>query len=1132
MSYNLYEPEDLNKEVLMQNEDFVMDAATFLGQREGFFSDDPEELYDRFMEHFRYQNVNELTATRDLLYAKDANEDERAGMGRLMDTFDRMDSDLGWNAAFDYAGGVFTAPSTYAGMFSFGSGKAAALAAQQGLKLGIRGALKGAKRSAIGSAIVDAPLAAGTVLAQEQTRVETGVKDEIDFTNVGLATAISTVGSGTVGALTGAKRAKTSFEAEKIRQVALSKEKVVIETAHKKFSQPILKSKKGSTYTPKSTIGKDAKDLSDKMFLSLQETAPEKLKEGQKLKKRLQADGRFDPTTEKKVIENIATAASRIINQIPPVGKLTKKGIKKERITSRIARGIQEGHINNAGIAKIMREHGITTQQLAALFTEELSAAGAKMGQMGRLSAKEKAEALKELTEIDNAMMTLGDFTSGMRTKVNGELSGIQPIRSLGQGIMSLNKARIGFMTMQLATTARNVTNGYMRNYVYALDNFGAGLTNAAIGTGQGILGLANKDLAASARQSVMLGLGQMRTGAQAAYMKDLWLGTTSVETQALDLLFTDPRFGKNKLAQQLFRDLGDIAEETDSTTGIMWLARKANYFNTMSDNMFKRAVFAREIDKALFAKGQGGLNDFFKKYYSGPNAGKTAQGKFSQIDDDVISDAMEEALAFTFQLGKFKGKKGPFNTAADAFIEVTSSGPSGFLLSQGIPFPRYLVNQFIFQYEHMPILGLINFGGIISKTESRAARTTGTQEIAERFGKQLGGLGTLAAFFAMRTQLGDESTGPYQYNNPITGTPINVEANLGPFMGFAMIADLLYRMTAPNRKPLPFGIGDALGLPEGKLPQLHDNDKVAVDIPYRTRDIAKAFTGGTARAGVGLDMLNMVAEASVAYDNGELSDLAFDEVLYKTIGNFFNTFTVGGGMLKDLAATFMPGDYRTVQDNTDVDMMEYMFKQAARSIPQEYEPDEGDRALYTPYKADPVKNVNPFAKLLIGITEEEEKTFLRQELDRLNFDYFELSPRRIKLDAPASNDTRELMGRAMEREITSFFMSPDYKGDDVLKRELLKRRIEVERTKIRNRVLNIPEGLSDTEQERKWRTLFVNKVGGKTALVNSFFKQFYNEQDLYKLIEEAEDPLTKAHYYQIGMSLFEKYVKPREKQK
>ena len=33
-------------------------------------------------------------------------------------------------------------------------------------------------------------------------------------------------------------------------------------------------------------------------------------------------------------------------------------------------------------------------------------------------------------------------------------------------------------MTVQLATTARNMTNGYMRNYVYAFDNLGAGLYN------------------------------------------------------------------------------------------------------------------------------------------------------------------------------------------------------------------------------------------------------------------------------------------------------------------------------------------------------------------------------------------------------------------------------------------------------------------------------------------------------------------------------------------------------------------------------------------------------------------------------------------------------------------------------
>ena len=117
MTYHLYDDKDLTKEVLMENEDFLMDAATFLGKREDYSSSDPEDLYDRFMEHFRYQNVNEVTAVQDMFYAKDANDEDKAGMGRLMNTFDRMDSDLGFNAAQDYMGGVLLAPSTYAGIF-------------------------------------------------------------------------------------------------------------------------------------------------------------------------------------------------------------------------------------------------------------------------------------------------------------------------------------------------------------------------------------------------------------------------------------------------------------------------------------------------------------------------------------------------------------------------------------------------------------------------------------------------------------------------------------------------------------------------------------------------------------------------------------------------------------------------------------------------------------------------------------------------------------------------------------------------------------------------------------------------------------------------------------------------------
>ena len=1124
MSYRSFNDEDLTKENLLQDDQFIADATTFLGQREDFYTDNNEELYDRFMEHFRYQNVNEVTATRDLFFAKDADDATKSAMAGLQETFDRMDSDLGAEAIQDYLGGVFTAPSTYAGVFSMGAGKGASLAAQKGIQLGIREYLKGAGRTAAGSMLVDAPFAALTVAAQEGTRVETGLQDDINYANVGLGTAASLVGSGALGAATGARRVKVKYEAEKIRQTALAKEKVDIEQAHDTFTKPVMKAK--------GTIGKEARKLKNTLKLSLQETVPEKLKEGKKLKKKMKLEDRFDPSTETKVIENIAAAGAKILGDITPKAKVVGDKFKTERITSRLARGIADGDVTSASITRVLNQHNITMQELSSLFAEELSGSGRMLGRFGGLSKAEREEALKELTKIDLALQDLGDMTSGMRTKVDPKYSLMKPYKSVLNGVMEINKARIGMMTVQLATTLRNTTNGYMRNYVYALDNFGAATANVAIGTGQTILSLANKDLAVAARKSIQLGKAQYVTSFQSALMKDLWFGTTSVETAALELLFRDKRFAKSSLAKELFREMGDIAEETDSKTGLLWVARKANVLNNMSDNMFKRAIFAREIDKSLRAQGQGGLNDLFKKFYQAPDSGLSSQGKFSQISDDILKDAIEEALSFTFQTGKFAGREGVFNDGANFFIKATSSGPLGFLLSQGIPFPRYLVNQLIFQYEHMPILGMFDFGtGILSKSQRKAARTTGTAEFAERFGKSIGGLGMLAAFFGIRSQFGDEGTGPYQYK--VGGTVVNAEANLGPFMGYAMLADIIYKNSGPNRKPLPYGIGERIGLKDGKLPQLHDNDKVAVDIPYTRREIIQAFTGGTARAGVGLDILDDISEAAVRSQEGSLKDQELEETMYKTIGNFFNTFIIFGGMLKDVAATVLPADYRTVQDNTDVDMMEYMFKQAARSIPQQYDPDDGDIPRYRPTRSEPVKNVSPFLRFL-GITTEEQKTFIEEELDRLKFDYFELSPRKIKLDAPLTNQAQGLMGQYMEREIASYFASPDYQmiNSDVLKRELLRREIMQKRTEARNRVMNIPEDLSDTQNARRWKTAF-NDIGAKGQnLVNHMFQEVYGGDKLLDLIEKSDNPAQKAKLYQIGIDMYKRNFGTREMQK
>ena len=64
-SYN--QADKLSKEDLVNDVDFQEDALTFLMERQGLQENlTSEEVYDRFMEHMRFHNVNEITTLRDL----------------------------------------------------------------------------------------------------------------------------------------------------------------------------------------------------------------------------------------------------------------------------------------------------------------------------------------------------------------------------------------------------------------------------------------------------------------------------------------------------------------------------------------------------------------------------------------------------------------------------------------------------------------------------------------------------------------------------------------------------------------------------------------------------------------------------------------------------------------------------------------------------------------------------------------------------------------------------------------------------------------------------------------------------------------------------------------------------------
>ena len=213
----------------------------------------------------------------------------------------------------------------------------------------------------------------------------------------------------------------------------------------------------------------------------------------------------------------------------------------------------------------------------------------------------------------------------------------------------------------------------------------------------------------------------------------------------------------------------------------------------------------------------------------------------------------------------------------------------------------------------------------------------------------------------------------------------------------------------------------------------------------------------------------------------------------------------MGAGVIKDLVTTVDPS-FRQVADNTDVSPLGYMLKQATRSFPQMTgDEDQGSllgtgytglgprrEQLESPTRPGGLRSVNAFLKQITGLTPKQSKNYVEKELNRLKFEYYEISPRNIKLDKPLTNKARGLMGDYMEREVARYIAGPDYQGlaSDKVKRAKLKEIVNKVRGEAREIVLD-PENtgvatgtLTDAERDRSLKVLYLNKVPSNDRLI------------------------------------------------
>ena len=1200
--YNTFDSSQLNRENLINDDDFMADASMFLAEREDYTSDNVEDIYDRYLEHFRYQNVNEVSAARDMYHAQDLQKQgDQEGldrMNRLMSTFEKQDSEYNLETVTDYLGGIATAPSTYVGALSFGAGKAGAVAAQQGIKFGIRQILKegskkagtkltneasveGAKilsktkarqrwkdsfvgggyKTAIGAGVADTGGAFATAAYQEQTRVDTDMKDEFSYGQVGLITALSAVAGTAVGAFIGTQKAMTSNIAERFAMVEHKKLDTIVNNAYQ--------TKTLSNIAKGGSVASTQRKVRNKLKLSLKETDEALLEEGKALKvslkgknSKLSKNPNAVVSMSDKLIENIAMAGAELIHTIGPrllkkdqldagLAIYKEKGIKakgaidpkdikdgkiiagtredmKERITARVSRGLQRGlDVDNKGFTvdsymDTLKSFGLNPKQFSSLYSAEVSQAGRVLGTAGRISKEASAKFMADLTALEKAVFTNGDDAAIEGTKrlvkVKEDRGSFKNVT--GDFVQALNKTRIGLMTIQLATTMRNTTNGMMRNGTYGLDNLNTGIINIAKGkanqAGWSFSDLTKEELTKLGSDTIKLGNAQIKTAGQALKYKDMIMGMQSTDTAILMRIFKDPKLGKSDQALKLLRDLGDIGNLTGVDSGkLIGTAKFLNKLNTLSDNMFKSAIFSREIDKIIrtdidgkFANiitsttpnGVNSLNSLLKV--------RGGAGALKFLKDKDISTAMNNALDFTYQTSDFASKKGGFNKFANLFIEQAS----GIFGSAFVPFPRYLINQYRFVHEHAPIFGSLNLGGISNATGKSGVKPFLNFD-SEALGKQFTGAMMLSAFYGMREQLGDENTLWYEYKNPFGHGTFNAKASLGPYSVFAWAADWLYRRAGP------------------KGYDWHDNDKVMQN-KTDWAGLSESLLGGLGRSGTGLMFIEQFGEVlgNVTGEIDEKQEILWNDTLAKFTGNYLSTFTVGMGFIKDVVASVHP-DYRLLTDNTDVEFLPYMFKTATRSFPMEAHADgEGfsdydifNRGSQTsPSNTGGTVNTQPLLRQFIGLTPQREKNTAEKEFTRLGIAYRQIAP--IKLVEPLLNkESKQYVASYVESALTEYIESPSYQNlDNITKKKSLGVQLRVLRSDAINYVLERKDGDTNKQLKRKERALYFKGVpSASRTQVQKKWQELNPEEEFDTIYGDYGDYL----------DIYNTYIKPQDAQ-
>ena len=953
-------------EDLKDNKDFQKDLVRFLSsERINYSIDELREggvdfMVDEYVEHMRGQDANEVTALRDLSFAKDTTtrEQDRLAFGRLMETWDKVDGvGTGFlKGAGDYGEAIITSPATLASVFTGGYSKFGAMAATKATQLATRAAVKRimskefavqAGKGFATTAVVEGGLTAGQVEIQESARENT--IENYEGMSAGEKAFTIGLGAGFGGTIGGFSRGLSIKQADQVAENLMTQSATIASNKQATAKIAVKKlSKVGSTSQGRKKVNNILNKMNGLVDILAQRDVkknpldPKKVAEGLDIKKNILTEGpNINVTTglSRHTLQAITAAALEVADVI----KL-KDG---ERISTALAQAMDDEIINTKIIDKIINDYGLTREEFGYVFLSDLSEAGRTLGAAGQIARKIKKS---DLSEILDKIEVLSDRGVGVyNDRLAKEVSATVGVEkgSFGTAIEALriaDSARIAFMTSQLGTTAANTMFSTARIGIDVVDEI--------------------------FRQTLRTGYTFATTGKiPISNFRTVTSGLRSMSWNKQDALLIKEMYKRDfpEEYQKIFYDINRAEVSVGSDTTVGKIGSFVNILNSAVDSRFKQAAFYASLDRQLIESGEDGLRGFLSKNNS-----------LLDLPDQAMRDkAVYDSLDFVFQKGY---KKDDALGIPRAVINLHKKAPfvvSGFF---GMPFPRYVANHIEFINDYTPIAfvtgGRKNFDKIYAGT---------LKDPTERIARQMTGISLISgAVYARASQVEfDEDGKAIGMKTAFSDMQFGEEdqtKKLGRVAGALAAHQLLGDLIVRYHYDLP-------------MPKNSETIRNVLDV-----------AGGLGNMG---------------FDQGLVSDTrkAFDEASFKPIArrmaDVIATFTYPLTPLKDLQgqinpeASYVPytrdlmlGDgvqkehnllYAMFTDTESINRLVRFLPEFDTELMQYTQSLDGRKStvLYDPIGGGPVRARDPITKQLLGIESKKAPNTLQKNINNLNLREF-----------------------------------------------------------------------------------------------------------------------------------------------